>query len=69
MNRVAVTSSALASVGYDIDTLTLEVELSSGQVYQYFGVTEAVYLELMSSASKGQYYNQQIRNAYQYAHL
>ena len=61
MNRVSVTSSALSSVGYELNTLTLEIELSNGRVYQYFGVAETVFQELVNSSSKGQYYNQHIR--------
>ena len=69
MNRVPVTSSALSSVGYELNTLTLEIELSNGRVYQYFGVPETVFQDLMNSSSKGQHYNQHIRNVYQYAQL
>lgn len=64
MNRTPVNSSALRSVGYDPATLTLETELSSGTVYQYFDVPESVFTELMNAQSLGQYYNQRIRNDY-----
>ena len=64
MNRTPVSSSALTSVGYDPATLTLETELSSGAVYQYFDVPESVFAELMNAQSLGQYYNQRIRNDY-----
>lgn len=36
MQRVSVISSALASVGYDELTKTLEVLFHSGHVYQYW---------------------------------
>lgn len=69
MNRTPVDSSALVSVGYDRDNLLLETELMGGAVYQYFDVPESVYLELMSAASLGVFYNKNIRNNYRYAQL
>lgn len=43
MNRTSVTSSNIASIGYDPSSLTLEVEFTDGSIYQYFDVPEAVY--------------------------
>ncbi len=68
MNRTPVQSSNLASVGYDPSTSTLEVEFLNGRVYQYFGVPERVYHELMNAASKGSYLDQNIKKGnYPYA--
>ena len=53
MNRTPVTSSNVASVGYDPVTMTLEGEFKNGSVCQYFDVPEVVYQELMSAASVG----------------
>ena len=69
MNRTSVSSSALRSVGYDAETLTLETEIISGSVYQYFDVPESVFLELMSAESLGVYYNKNIKPAYRCAKL
>ena len=69
MNRRPVTSSNVASVGYDQNTLTLEVEYHSGSVYQYFDVPEAVYQEFMAADSLGRYLNQNIKNSYRYAQI
>lgn len=67
MIRVPVTSSDLASVGYDPETVTLEVEFNKSGVYQYFGVPPHVHEELMMASSKGKYFNQFIRRGgYQY---
>jgi hypothetical protein len=38
MNREAVTSSNIASIGYDEDSQTLEIEFLNGGLYQYFDV-------------------------------
>ena len=67
MNRTPVTSSNVVAVGYDTDTLTLEVEFKDGAVYQYFDVSETVYRELLSASSIGQFMHANIRNTYRYA--
>lgn len=67
MNRTPVTSSNVVAVGYDADTLTLEVEFKDGAVYQYFDVPETVYRELLSASSIGQFMHANIRNTYRYA--
>lgn len=69
MNRIPVTSSNVASVGYDPKTQTLEVEFQNGGVYQYFDVPGHVYDALMAAASKGTFLNSSIKGAYRYARL
>jgi hypothetical protein len=67
MNRTPISSSNLASVGYDSKTCTLEVEFSNGSLYQYFDVPAQVYDALLSASSPGSFLNQQIKGAYRYA--
>jgi hypothetical protein len=69
MNRTPVTSSNVASVGYDLNTMTLEVEFRNGSVYQYFDVSESVYQDLMSASSVGTYLNQTIKAIYRYVRI
>jgi hypothetical protein len=69
MNRIPVESSNIADVGYDETTMTLEVGFHSGAVYQYFDVPEAVHQEFMSAASKGTYFNANIKSNYRYVKL
>lgn len=69
MNRAPITSSSVASVGYDPNTMTLEVEFGDGSVYQYFDVPETVYQDLMSATSVGTYLNQNIRASYRCAQI
>ncbi|WLO85518.1 KTSC domain-containing protein [Pantoea agglomerans] len=64
MERTAVSSSNLASVGYDADTLTLEVEFLNGTVYQYYDVPEGVFEELLNAGSVGSYFSHNVRNNY-----
>jgi hypothetical protein len=66
MQRISVTSTNIRSIGYDPQSATLEVEFTSGDVYQYFDVPEHLYQGLMSSASKGQFLNDYIRHSYRY---
>ncbi|OWQ47196.1 KTSC domain-containing protein [Roseateles noduli] len=69
MNREPVASSNIASVGYDEPSQTLEVEFTSGAVYQYYNVPQPVYEQLMQAASKGQYLAYQIKNVYPYSRV
>ncbi|HEX7238804.1 MAG TPA: KTSC domain-containing protein [Longimicrobiaceae bacterium] len=56
MNRTPVSSSDLASVGYDSQTRTLEAEFLSGSIYQYSDVPEHLYRGLMAASSHGSYF-------------
>lgn len=67
MERKAVSSSNIASIGYDVNSQTLEVEFLSGGVYQYFDVPEQVYTDLMNASSHGQYLAQNIKGHYRYS--
>lgn len=68
MERVPVQSSSLASVGYDPDSGTLEVEFHTASVYQYFGVPAEVHQALLDAPSKGRFLDQVIkRTGYPYA--
>lgn len=67
MNRTPMSSSNVASVGYDPITLSLEVEFKDGSVYQYFDVPELVFQELMRASSVGQFMHENIRNNYRYS--
>lgn len=65
MNIVYVSSSAISAVGYDEQTRRMRIMFTSGRAYDFCGVPDHVYLGLMSAASKGQYYNDYIRDRYQ----
>jgi hypothetical protein len=69
MNRTPVDSSNIADVGYDETSATLEVGFHNGTVYQYFDVPQTVYQEFMGAASKGIFFNANIKNNYRYAKL
>lgn len=67
MKRQSVTSSNIASIGYDEASQTLEIEFLNGGVYQYFDVPKRVYEDMMSAGSHGQYLAQDIKGAYRYS--
>ena len=60
-------SSNIVRFRYDEETLTLEVEFKGGNIYQYFDVPSGVVEEFQMAQSKGQYFGQNIRNAFRYA--
>lgn len=64
MDRQFVSSSNIASVGYDEASQTLEIEFNSGGIYEYYDVPEYVYQELISASSVGRYFIQAIKNTY-----
>jgi hypothetical protein len=64
MERTAVSSSNLRSIGYEQEGSTLEVEFNTGAVYLYHGVPQGVFDSLMQAGSKGAYFNANIKNKY-----
>lgn len=64
MEREAVDSSNLVSVGYDASSETLEVEFKGSGVYQYYNVPAFMHERLMGADSIGRFFNAEIRNSY-----
>jgi hypothetical protein len=64
LERESVRSSNLASVGYDANSKTLEIEFKNRRVYQYFQVPAMEYLSLINAESVGRYFSAEIRGAY-----
>ena len=69
MERKRVVSSNVASIGYDQDTATLEVEFNNGAVYQYFDVPEHIFNELESAESIGGYLARAIKGHYRFSRV
>jgi hypothetical protein len=66
MHRQTVSSSAISSVGYDERSAVLEVEFSSGAVYDYLQVPEKVYRALLKAPSKGSFVSRRVRDRYEF---
>lgn len=67
MQRTSVSSSNIASIGYDAKQQILEVAFLNGSVYQYSGVPESLYSGLMSADSHGSYLDTYIKKS-RFAH-
>lgn len=66
IKRLPITSSNIASVGYDKETQILEIEFHHGAIYQYFDVPEMIHEELMSSPSQSAYFMNEIKNNFKH---
>ena len=64
MERVCVSSRNIRSIGYDAESMTLEIEFNRGAVYQYQGVPQAEYDAFMNAGSKGTYLNANIKDRF-----
>ncbi len=64
INRKAVSSTNLASVGYDKSRCVLEIEFKKGVVHQYVGVPESIYLGLMRADSHGKFFLKNIQGKF-----
>lgn len=67
--RLPVESSSLASVGYLIDSQTLEVEFRSGAVYRYFDVPQEIHQGFIAAESKGVFFNRAVKGRFGYARI
>jgi hypothetical protein len=61
MKRIPVKSTNVKSVGYDLETKTLQVEFKSGGIYQYAGVQPEMYADLLKAESVGRFVSQVVR--------
>lgn len=66
MRRKPVSSSVIATVGYDAETQTLEVEFHSGAIYRYLGVPEFDVAGLRRADSMGRFLNERIKPRYKF---
>lgn len=66
MQRKNVSSSDIASIGYDLASTTLEIQFKSGGIYQYFNVGENIYMALMAASSHGKYFSNYIKDSYSF---
>ena len=69
IERVAVESSSLLTIGFARETRVLEIEFRSGATYRYLGVPPAVFEELKKAESKGRYFAQFIRGKYDFQRI
>lgn len=65
-----MTSSNILSIGYDPDNRILEVEFTTGAVYQYYDVPQSIYDGLMAADSHGTFLSAYVKKGgYRYAQV
>jgi len=69
MQMHEVTSSNVAEIGYDPESLDLVVVFKSGRRYLYKGVPPTEFENLRAAGSTGNYFNKNIRDRYQTTEL
>lgn len=61
MERKRVVSSNLSSVGYDLESKTLEVEFWDGAIWQYTPITEETKNSMLNAESIGSFFSANIK--------
>lgn len=70
MERQYVSSSNIASIGYDPVNMVLEIEFLNGAVYQYYDVPQSIYDGLMAADSHGKFFAAYVKKGgYRYAQV
>ena len=69
MKMQSVSSSTIASVGYDEENKTLRIEFHSGRSYEYYKVPKFVYEGLLNADSVGTYFHRNIKDAYDFSEV
>lgn len=67
MNMKTVSSSNIASIGYEGSTLY--VRFNNGSLYEYYNVPPSIHTGLMSAASHGSYLASQVKGRYDYRQI
>jgi KTSC domain-containing protein len=69
MMPLAVESTTLITIAYDLDRQLLHLEFRDRAIYHYFDVPVDVYQGLVIAPSKGGYFNRSIRGRFVHARL
>ena len=64
-----VQSSLVAAVAYHPAPALLDIVLTNGYQYRYFGVPHETYAALLRAASKGRFFNARIKRVFPYQRL
>lgn len=61
---IAVRSSVIRAIDYDVDTRILFILFNSGLLYKYRSVPERIFNGLLNARSKGTYYNSYVKGRF-----
>ena len=61
---IALASTVLDSAVYEEEARVLVIKFRGGTSYEYYGVNDDVFQELLRTEDKGRYFNAHIRNVY-----
>ena len=64
-----IKSSVITAVEYDEEMQELDIAFTSGKIYRYFDVPLAIYAEFLDAASKGEFFNSYIKDAFRFAEV
>jgi hypothetical protein len=64
-----VESSMMTGVEYDESARELDIRFTSGKTYRYFDVLPDVYASLLEAGSKGQFFNEEIKDIYLFSEV
>ena len=62
MYPITCNSSLLHTITYQQADALLEIIFQSGAVYEYLGVPDPIYQQLLTAESQGGFFNSKIRN-------
>jgi hypothetical protein len=69
MQRMPVSSTTVADVGYDAERSTLGVGFHTGSVYEYYAVPPHVASALVNAPSVGRYLAVHVKGRYEYLQI
>ena len=64
MERKSISSSMIQSIGYEESNSTLEIQFSSGVIWQYYDFPLSMWYEFDSASSQGKFFHEQIKNSF-----
>jgi hypothetical protein len=66
MKKQFVNSSTADALGYDETKKILRVWFTTGNIYDYAGVSKTKFKNLLNASSIGEYFNKKIKGFYNY---
>jgi lysyl-tRNA synthetase class 2 len=64
-----VQSSMMTRIEYEEGTAELDLTFATGKTYRYFNVPLEIYVEFLDAESKGEFFNENIKDEFAYAEV